>query len=176
MRLRSLRRRSLYWLCAGMSLAVASCAAGVRSSVPRGPEVHCDGELGSGGVRVSYWRRACDGYCPVYDVTLCNDGTVVYDGVAFVKAPGRKVRALDPPRLAALWAALDRVADGPSPLEDSIGEARPHLRYEKDGATHWLARTTPDGSNTYELFERALGLEEWVGSPAERERLWSESR
>ena len=176
MRLRSLRRRSLYWLCSGMSLAVASCAPGFRTSVPRGPEVHCDGKLGSGGVRVSYSRSACDGHCPVYEVTLCNDGTAIYDGMVFVKAPGRKVRVLSAPRLAALWAALDRVADGPGPLEDFIGEVRPHLRYEKNGVTHWLARTTPDGTDTYELFERALGLEEWVGSQAERERLWSGSR
>lgn len=176
MRPMSLPRRSLYGLCFGVSLAAASCAPGFRTIVPKGPEVRCDGKLGSGGVRVFYWTSACHGYCPKYQAMLCGDGTAVYDGMIFVKTPGRRVRVLSPDRLAALWGALDRVADGPSPLDDYIRQVRPHLRYEKNGVTHWLADTTPEGTSTYDLFEKALGLEEWVGSDAEREKLWLESR
>ncbi|MDI3283783.1 DUF6438 domain-containing protein [Polyangium sp. 15x6] len=127
-------------------------------------------------MRIVYWTGACHGNCPQYRATLCGDGTAVHDGMIFVKAPGRHVRVLDPDRLAKLWRALDRVADGPSPLDDAIGEVRPHLRCEKKGVTRWLASTTPEGTSTYDLFEKALGLEEWVGSDAERNQLWLESR
>ena len=160
-------------LCCVALAAFASCAPGFNDHVPRGPEVRCDGKLGAGGVRARLWKVACDGFCPVYEVNLCGDGTVVYDGLVFVKVHGRKTRMLSREQLEQALRLLDRVADGTGPLDDCVGFSSPHLAYVKADRQHWLAPQTPDAQSTYDAFERAVGSDAWSGTEAERARLSS---
>jgi hypothetical protein len=112
----------------------------------------------------------------VYRVVLCGDGTVVYDGMTFVKEHGRHVRRLSLAALAELGAALDAVPDGPSPLADAIGANPPHLWHVRRGVRRWLAPMSPDGERTATVFLRATAVEAWIGSEQEREQLWESSR
>lgn len=51
-------------------------------------------------------RTACYGTCPVYSVTIRQDGTVEYEGIRFVKVLGRRTAKLAPRKLASLRAAF----------------------------------------------------------------------
>ena len=162
----------------GLAAAIVGCAPGFRTYVPRGEPVDCNGGGGGGrgGLRAVYARRPCDGHCPVYEVSLCGDGTVVYDGLIFVKTPGRRTKRLPAERLTALLGELDRIPEGPGPLADPLGPAPPHLAHWVNGARRWLANKTPEGARTSDVFVDAVGVAEWVGTDVERERLWKDSR
>jgi hypothetical protein len=155
-------------------VALASCAPTFKSYVPRSKEPPCEGTTGSGGVLAELDQHGCDGWCPVYTIALCKEGTVVYDGIAYVKDHGRKTRQLTPDELAKLAAKLDEIPSGPSPMEDAIGTNPPHLRHVKDGKERWLARKTEDGKSSPEIFLRGVEVESWIGSESEREALWKE--
>jgi hypothetical protein len=148
-------------------LLVVGCAPRFGTFVPRSEEPACtDGEL------AVLDQRGCDGYCPVYTITLCSNGAVVYDGLVFVKTHGRHVRRLDPVAFARLRAKLQAAPTGPSPLGDELGSNPPHLAVHESGGRRWIARTT-SGKTYAEDFIRETGAEPWIGSEEERERLRS---
>jgi hypothetical protein len=167
----ALRRRAAFAL-----VAMAACAPGFATYVPRSAEPVCTGgTTGSGGVLAQLDQRGCDGYCPVYTVVLCNDGAVVYDGIAYVKDHGRKTRRVTADELAKITTMLDAAPSGPSPLEDAVGTNPPHLHVVRDGKERWLARKTESGDSMPTLFLRGVEVESWIGSESERERLWKEA-
>lgn len=47
-------------------------------------------------VAVTLERTACFGACPVYEVTIYTDGTVVFEGERFVEAEGRQTTIIEP--------------------------------------------------------------------------------
>jgi len=53
-------------------------------------------------------RTGCYGECPVYRLTVSNDGSVVYVGTRWVKVLGRQVYKLSEAQLAELQAAFER--------------------------------------------------------------------
>ncbi|MBS2026751.1 MAG: hypothetical protein JST54_02505 [Deltaproteobacteria bacterium] len=55
----------------------------------------------------SLQRSGCFGSCPVYTVVIRSDGTVDWDGVAFVDVKGHATRTLTASDLAVLRAAFD---------------------------------------------------------------------
>jgi hypothetical protein len=61
------------------------------------------------GARITLHRDECYGWCPAYRVSLSTDGTVRYDGYAFVKTFGTVVTKIDPALvidlLDRMWAA-----------------------------------------------------------------------
>ena len=54
-------------------------------------------------------RTGCYGECPVYRLTVSDDGSVVYVGVRWVKVLGRQVYQVPLSRLNELQAAFERV-------------------------------------------------------------------
>lgn len=53
-------------------------------------------------------RQPCFGFCPVYTVTLHDDGTVEYNGQQYVEVTGPRTAAIDP---AAVQALGDEMID-----------------------------------------------------------------
>jgi hypothetical protein len=54
-------------------------------------------------------RTGCYGECPVYRLTVHNDGSVVYVGTRWVKVLGRQVYKISEAQTAELQAAFERV-------------------------------------------------------------------
>lgn len=55
---------------------------------------------------VSLSRQVCFGMCPIYDVTLFDDGTLTYEGKEYVKIVGSKTKRLDRATIARVKKAL----------------------------------------------------------------------
>jgi len=53
-------------------------------------------------------RTACFGTCPVYTVTMRDDGSVEYDGRSFVRVPGKFSWKIDPAIVRALAEEMSR--------------------------------------------------------------------
>ena len=53
-------------------------------------------------IQITLQRTACFGFCPVYDVTIRDDGTVTYNGTEHVKVTGTQSWKIDPARVRAL--------------------------------------------------------------------------
>ena len=55
-----------------------------------------------GSVQITLERTACFGFCPVYTVTLRDDGSVAYNGKEHVKVTGQQTWKIDPAAVRAL--------------------------------------------------------------------------
>ncbi len=155
---------------------LGGCAPRFGDHVRAPAEPSCNGSLGSGGLRAMLATRACDGRCPVYRLVLCGDGTVIYDGSAYVIVHGRRTRKLTPATLDRLARTLDELPDGPGPLGDPLGGGpRGHVATYRDGVRRFVAVTTPRGEPTADVVERLVGSVEWVGTEAQREAAWRAS-
>ena len=75
----------------GPSVAVFPAAAPQSTSVPL-----------QGPIAITLERTACFGFCPVYSVTLRDDGTVSYQGKQHVKVSGTHTWKIDPAAVRAL--------------------------------------------------------------------------
>ncbi|HKO51010.1 MAG TPA: DUF6438 domain-containing protein, partial [Polyangiaceae bacterium] len=81
-------------------------------------------------------RTGCYGECPVYRLTVNNDGSVVYVGTRWVKVLGRQVYKISEAQLAELHAAFERANF--SQLRDydkveSTDDDWAHLSYRRGG-------------------------------------------
>jgi hypothetical protein len=56
---------------------------------------------------VTLERSACFGGCPVYTVTIYEDGTVVYEGTRFVEVTGRQTIQIEEARVAEIVQAFE---------------------------------------------------------------------
>jgi hypothetical protein len=150
-----------------LALLLVACGGGFGTYVPRAPEPTC-------GLVARLDRGGCLGWCPVYRVVLCADGTVVYDGVQWVKVTGRHVGHMSPDALRAVALELDRAPDGPSPLEEPVIYDAPttHLLHMRGGVMRWPSHE----GGLVRRFESAVGSAAWVGTEEERQRLYDESR
>lgn len=150
----------------------------VGCSPARAPKPRCSGDVGERGACASLIPASCYGPCSAYRVTVCEDGTVVYEGKRFVKTEGLKQRSLSAGAFARLMDELDGLPEGPSPLEEPVGGhyQRPYLWHLKDGHVRWIAERAPDGTPTADIFEERTGVREWIGTKAEREQLMPKSR
>jgi hypothetical protein len=88
----------------GMALALvaglASCA-----SVPAGAE----GGARRSAMSVTYETGPCFGACPVYTVTVRNDGSGTFEGRRFTAVEGRRSFRISPAEYDALLAHLDPI-------------------------------------------------------------------
>ena len=75
----------------GPSVAVFAAAAAPAASAPA-----------QGPIAITLERTACFGFCPVYSVTLRDDGTVTYNGKEHVKVSGAQTWKIDPAAVRAL--------------------------------------------------------------------------
>lgn len=113
-------------------------------------------------VVVTLERTACFGTCPVYTVTILEDGTVIYNGADHVAVTGEQITSIEPETVAALVAAFEEagyfdwdeaydtqhVTDLPTTIT-SVTHA---------GATHQIVRYAGDSSAPLAL----PYLEYWV--------------
>lgn len=130
-------------------------------------------------------RTACFGWCPVYKVTVYRDGTVDYDGGNFVKTTGHATGSLAPDQIAALDELFRRhhyldlrdayeeyhVTDMPSVYTSCTPQGQTTKRVKHylgdDSAPHDLTEVE-DG------IDRIVHIEQWIGTPEERQRAMHE--
>jgi len=88
-------------------VVVAGCGIGSR-----GAPVVIPATAGSGGrpqpdALITLERRPCFGTCAVYLISIAGDGSMVFDGRAYVHSPGRTTSQLDSGSVAALIQLFD---------------------------------------------------------------------
>jgi hypothetical protein len=70
----------------------------------------CSTDVGYGSLEkydiITLTRFACDGNCPVYDISIYRDGSVIYEGIEDVKIEGRKESKISSRELQALIDAF----------------------------------------------------------------------
>lgn len=106
-------------------------------------------------VALTLERTACFGSCPVYTVTVYDDGTVVYNGQQFVDVTGEQISQIDPqtvPMMVEVFAGAgyfewDEAYDAMtvSDLPTVITSVT------RDGETHRITRYAGDTSAPLEL-------------------------
>ena len=74
----------------GPSTAVMSAASSAAQQNAQGP------------IAITLQRTACFGFCPVYYVTIRDDGTVAYEGHEHTKVQGAQTWKIDPSKVRAL--------------------------------------------------------------------------
>jgi hypothetical protein len=60
-------------------------------------------------VKITLARTPCFGFCPVYDLTISGDGTVVYNGTGFVATRGQQTGHISPAQVQELLAFFEKV-------------------------------------------------------------------
>ena len=60
-------------------------------------------------VVITLERTACHGVCPVYEVTIYGDGTVIYEGKEFVKTEGRKEITIGEEKIRQLVSEFEKI-------------------------------------------------------------------
>jgi hypothetical protein len=59
-------------------------------------------------IRITLERTACFGLCPVYTVTIKDDGSVSYEGVQHVRVSGKQAWTIDPAAVRALARDMEK--------------------------------------------------------------------
>lgn len=136
---------------------------------------------------VSLSRAACFGMCPVYTVTLYDDGTVEYEGKEHVKTVGRKTATIDRAAIAKVKEAI--AASGIQRLDahccdclDMTDHPTAVIGFESDG--QWKTITDYHGCmkapravrELEETLDTLLGTERFVGTLEERQKDWAKPR
>ncbi len=113
-------------------------------------------------VAITLERTACFGRCPIYTITILEDGTVLYNGERFVDVTGEQQGQIDPATVAAMVQALDRVG------YFGWDEAYDHMNVSdlpyvttsatRDGVTHQIRHYLGDSSAPFELDF----VEQWI--------------
>ena len=63
----------------------------------------------SGVTEITLERTPCFGTCPVYKVTLQNDGTVIFEGKEYVKEAGRRSGKISAKQFQQLVAKVEQI-------------------------------------------------------------------
>ena len=132
---------------------------------------------------LTFSRAACFGTCPVYVVRVRSDGTVEYDGQAYVKQKGRRTKVLGRESLKQLrdllsdprFQALDakccdcyEVTDQATvtiEVRESATVTRAIVHY------HGCTRAPEFLKPLEDSIDRLIGTEAWIGTPKQRETI-----
>lgn len=124
-------------------------------------------------VALTLERTACFGACPIYTVTIYDDGTVVYQGERFVDVTGEQVGQIDPETVQMMVEAFAEAGyfDWDEAYTDQYVTDVPSVitSVTRNGETHRIERYTGDGSAPLALpyLERWLDLMantgQWTG-------------
>jgi Domain of unknown function (DUF6438) len=164
------RRGSL--LIAGVCVVVAALAAAIARS-------------GAAPARiVSLSRTVCFGMCPVYEVTLYEDGTLEYEGKEYVRVVGRKTTTINRATIAKVTQAI--VASGIQKLgahccdcQEMTDHPSAVIGFQSDGRwttivdDHGCTKTPPAVRELEETLDTLLGTERFIGTLEERQKDWS---
>ncbi|HUJ62711.1 MAG TPA: DUF6438 domain-containing protein [Kofleriaceae bacterium] len=131
-------------------------------------------------------RTMCYGWCPAYNVSIYRDGVVEYDGTEYVKTKGHatgklsqdKVDAID--KLFATAHYLDLadsythydVTDNPSAITSWHHDGKTKTIEHYYGDEHAPAALT----QLEEDLDKLVGIEHWIGTNEEREKLAGRGR
>lgn len=131
-------------------------------------------------------RTACFGWCPVYTASIYRDGVIEYTGTDYVKTKGQatgvlpqaKVDAIDKLFAAAHYFDFEdsythyEVTDNPSAITSwhHGGKVKTVEHYYGDShAPQTLTQLEDD-------LDKLIGIERWIGTRAEREKLAGRGR
>ena len=125
-------------------------------------------------------RTACYGFCPVYQLTVRANGTVVYEGESFVKVKGKAFGQLDEAGLTRLKQAFAAAkfgslastyetvsrTDAPSAVVSFADgtQAKTVRHYHGDMAA------PPELSKLEEEIDTIVHVEQWIGTEDERRK------
>lgn len=124
-------------------------------------------------VAITIDRSACFGECPIYTVTVYEDGTVVYNGERFVEVEGEQTIQIEPERVEELVHIIEEA--GYFELDDEYMDMMvtdvPYVMTSvtHDGETkainHYLGDTSaPLELHAVEYFiDKALDTAQWTG-------------
>lgn len=107
-------------------------------------------------------RTACRGTCPVYTITILEDGTVIYEGEAHVAVTGEQTSELDPDTVASMVEAFANAGyfDWDESYEEQTVTDLPNVNTSvtRSGETHQITRYVGDSSAPLAL----PFLEQWI--------------
>jgi hypothetical protein len=113
-------------------------------------------------VAITLERTPCFGGCPVYTVTIYEDGAVVYNGIRFVDVTGEQTYQIEPETVATMLEAIENT--GYFEWEEEYNEQTisdlPTVitSVTRGGETHRIVRYTGDSSAPLAL----PFLEQWI--------------
>jgi Domain of unknown function (DUF6438) len=112
--------------------------------------------------KITLERTACFGTCPIYTVTLYEDGRVVYEGEKYVDVAGEQAINIGEEAFAELMQAVEDVGyfewDDEYMVEDATDHPYAMTSVTRDGETKTINHYTGDGSAPPELSY----LENWI--------------
>jgi len=117
-------------------------------------------------------RTACFGSCPIYTVSILEDGTVLYNGERFVSVTGEQTSTIDPTVVAQMVKAFEDAGyfDWDTSYENMTITDMPTVTTSvtHDGKTHQIARYAGDYSAPLAL----PFLEAWIDQMV-NSQLWT---
>ncbi len=184
MTIRSQARSTLAKLTLGLTLVLTSVLALACANADVGPsQISLIGRSTSAPLLVSLERTSCYGWCPVYRVAVYADGVLEFEGRHFVLRPGLHEARVSAAQLTALRQAAARARF--AELEERyVRRDYPDMPSiitvaQVDGAykevRHYFGDTSAPGEliRLEEEIDRIVGIERWIGTPAEREAIAS---
>ena len=87
-------------------LAASACTPTSRFSTEPGSSATSENSFAD--LVITLERTACFGTCPVYELTITGDGTVVYQGTDFVEVKGKQTASLDQAQVQELVSAFEQ--------------------------------------------------------------------
>jgi hypothetical protein len=99
-------------------------------------------------VAITLERTACHGVCPVYTVTILDDGTVIYEGQEHVAVTGQQTSEIDPATVQEMVAAFEDAGyfdwDESYETQTVSDLSTVTTSVTRDGETHRIARYVGD--------------------------------
>lgn len=141
--------------CAACS--IAGCFAIASQQTDQTPEIRME-------------QKTCFGTCPAYHVTLRANGTLTYDGTAYVKHVGRWTAKFDPRQFAELSRRADRL--GFAKLKtDPLHEYDVQESTVSIASSAGTTRIHENGDGPKALHEIEKGIDEIIKSASHWKRL-----
>lgn len=114
------------------------------------------------GVVITLERTACFGACPIYSVSILEDGTVLYNGERFVDIEGEQTGQIEPELVAQMVEAFAEAGyfEWDAEYTNMTVSDLPYIitSVTRDGETHTIRRYAGDASAPVAL----PYLEQWI--------------
>lgn len=124
-------------------------------------------------VAITLERTPCFGACPVYTVTILDDGTVNYNGTNFVEVTGEQTTQIDPATVALMVQAFEDAGffEWNEAYDTQTVTDLPYINISvtRDGETHSIFHYIGDYSAPLELaflenwVDEMVGTQMWTG-------------
>jgi uncharacterized protein DUF6438 len=123
----------------------------------------------------TFERQECYGWCPIYKVSIYRDGAVEYHGESFVKIKGDAKTELTDAQLGDLERAFEEAHymsfAATYTHEDATDSPTSITSYRDKRVVHYHGDFhAPKALGELEVeIDRIVGIERWIGTPAERD-------